>query len=1007
MKDTLGCLLLFSFFYLGCYVSLTGQNYQIQNASVLEGAGQSQLYAMLEDSRGYLWLGSQGGGLIRYDGQRTQSYAARSGQYMRAICEDASTNLWLGSEKGLLRFDGRDFKLFSTPKAEMEIRCLLPISQDQLLIGTEDGLYLFRVKAEGWMPLRMPGQKGKLSIYDALTDAQGRHWLASNQGLLQWVNGRLIRFGLEEGLNSLDLRALATNGKGDLWIATYESGLNVLQEGEMLRWEQSDYVENKGGVNDLMITPNGNLWLASERAGLLIWQADARRFQQLQITDGLESNHLRALLTDSWGNHWIATAGGGLSSCVQSREVFTQFGQKEGWTSSSVQCLFSDADGRLWIASDGQLFHWQQSQLTNYSEASSWPDMRILAMRKDKKDRLWLATAKRGILLAGEDRILNINRDGGLRSNRVRDIQLDSLGRLWVATANAGLCRISQSPSDSTGYQFSFDYFNSSNGWPDFLRALHLDKRERVWWVDADGRMGCYQDSLRRASPEVGRVEVRSLVEDSLGYLWGSSRRRGIFRLNIYQDSLRFRFFDRSDGLTSNSTHLLLLGQDERLWVGSASGLDVLTLENGQRIQEVESFGAAQGFKGGSAGRYAALVDAAGQLWFGTSGGLMRFSGARSQQENYPPRLQLNGILIGGKPIGQTAYADKLGPWGRPTEQIRLPHTLNDFQFDFVGIDYADAKQLRYQWKMAGQIDSWLPPTDVTTASFSNLSPGAYTFAVKASDGQLETEPLEVSLLVEPPFWQQTWFRWMAFLLAIAVMWGLFRWRLDLVRQRAARAQERLRLEKNLLVLEQKALQLQMNPHFIFNALNSIQSQINEKDHRNARYQLAKFARLMRAILENSREERIPLEDEVQLLENYLAMEAFSRGKSFDYSVEVEEQLEADQLQIPPMLIQPFVENAIVHGVAHLEERGLVTVRFEQKGRMLACLIEDNGIGREAARARKSQQAQQHRSVALEVTRERLELLDGTARKNLQMEDVVDESGRVCGTRVSLLLPMD
>jgi len=189
---------------------------------------------------------------------------------------------------------------------------------------------------------------------------------------------------------------------------------------------------------------------------------------------------------------------------------------------------------------------------------------------------------------------------------------------------------------------------------------------------------------------------------------------------------------------------------------------------------------------------------------------------------------------------------------------------------------------------------------------------------------------------------------------------------------------------------------------------NTIQSLINEKDHQKARYQLAKFSKLMRATLENSRSDLIPLEDEIQSLENYLAIEQLSRNNAFDFQINTSEKVDSEEILIPPMMIQPFVENAIIHGVAHISEKGKITVDFTRKNRKLECVITDNGIGREKAKALKSQVEHGHKSAALEVTQERLDIINkgNSQLKSLEMLDVVDEAEDVKGTKVILRLPL-
>jgi LytS/YehU family sensor histidine kinase len=224
--------------------------------------------------------------------------------------------------------------------------------------------------------------------------------------------------------------------------------------------------------------------------------------------------------------------------------------------------------------------------------------------------------------------------------------------------------------------------------------------------------------------------------------------------------------------------------------------------------------------------------------------------------------------------------------------------------------------------------------------------------------------------------------------------------------------QKQLQMAKEIVELEQKTLRLQMNPHFIFNALNSIQSNIGTGNEKEARYYLAKFSRLMRQILDNSRNPVITLEEEVQTLENYLLIEKFCNGDRFDYQINVDLNLEADFIQIPPMLLQPFVENAIKHGFKQKDasnennQRGLIIVDFKEKGNILECSVTDNGIGRE-----KSNELNQlsketyHKSTALLVTQERLDLLNENENfQSLEMIDLYDENGVATGTKVILRL---
>jgi len=201
-----------------------------------------------------------------------------------------------------------------------------------------------------------------------------------------------------------------------------------------------------------------------------------------------------------------------------------------------------------------------------------------------------------------------------------------------------------------------------------------------------------------------------------------------------------------------------------------------------------------------------------------------------------------------------------------------------------------------------------------------------------------------------------------------------------------------------------------MNPHFIFNALNSIQSLIGTGKEKEARYYLAKFSRLMRQILDNSRKSVITLEEEINTLENYLLVEQFCTNNRFEYSILVNEKLEADFIEIPPMLVQPFVENAIKHGMKGRDEenRGFVSILFEESKNCLICTILDNGIGRQkASQLKKESMETYHESASLKVTEERLKQLNnGKEQGSIHIEDLKDDQDNASGTRIVLRIPI-
>ncbi len=224
-----------------------------------------------------------------------------------------------------------------------------------------------------------------------------------------------------------------------------------------------------------------------------------------------------------------------------------------------------------------------------------------------------------------------------------------------------------------------------------------------------------------------------------------------------------------------------------------------------------------------------------------------------------------------------------------------------------------------------------------------------------------------------------------------------------LIKKKTKQLLEKVTLEKHVLELEQKALRLQMNPHFIFNALQSIQGFIARNDSAEARRYLAKFGKLMRSTLENSRHAFTSIALETESLSHYLGLEALCHGNRFTFTIETDQRIDPEATFIPVMLIQPFVENAVIHGLLHLLEKpGRIDIRFILDEKSVFCEIEDNGVGRTKAKEYESQTKKDHKSAALEITRERLAQTNekGMSESKLEIIDLFDENGNAAGTKV-------
>jgi LytS/YehU family sensor histidine kinase len=281
---------------------------------------------------------------------------------------------------------------------------------------------------------------------------------------------------------------------------------------------------------------------------------------------------------------------------------------------------------------------------------------------------------------------------------------------------------------------------------------------------------------------------------------------------------------------------------------------------------------------------------------------------------------------------------------------------------------------------------------------------------VISSDGVSAQKKL--TLTIHPPFWQTWWFHTLSVLMLAGLLYSGLRYRIAQVRKEERLQSEHTRqqaaFQKKVSELEMQALRAQMNPHFIFNCLNSINGYILENQPDEASDYLAKFARLIRLILQNSNAPTVSLENELEALDLYLKMEALRFEGKFTFEIQCDQSIEAKYLEIPPLLIQPYVENAIWHGLLHKKEEGHLSIHLLQEEGLLLCSIEDDGIGRKRSIELKSKTATKKKSMGMKITAQRLELLTQLHGKQAKVEviDLVDAQGSACGTRVFLKIPL-
>jgi sensor histidine kinase YesM len=289
------------------------------------------------------------------------------------------------------------------------------------------------------------------------------------------------------------------------------------------------------------------------------------------------------------------------------------------------------------------------------------------------------------------------------------------------------------------------------------------------------------------------------------------------------------------------------------------------------------------------------------------------------------------------------------------------------------------------------------------------MDPGNYQLVVYGinNDGIRSLKPEVFLITIETPFWQTVWFISLA---SLIVLLGVFLVVRLIVRSIRKKEEAKTLVNKLMAEYQITALQAQMNPHFIFNAINTIQGYILEKSEEEAYDYLAKFGKLIRSVLHHSQEKVLLLEHELEVLNLYIELEQLRFDNCFDYELTLSEGISPEEIYLPGMILQPYVENAIWHGIVNLRgsRRGKLEIRIKIENNILITTIKDNGIGRETAMS--FNKNRRHKSVGMQLTGERITIMNqlhGYETASVSVTDLVDENGTPVGTSVEVRIPIN
>ena len=425
-------LLIFSF-------SGRSQQYNFRNYNVEDGLGQSQVYSILQDERGQLWLGTRGSGISVFDGFEFHSYTSKDGlpsNYINEIVADTSGRIWVATNKGLCFFNGRSFTKLDLGvfDSDLVVRDIFVDTQNNIYCATEFGIYnVDENKAIALNPIN-----GKpINASSIYVDEEKAIWIGTNDGFFVQRKGVLTEFSQESEYMKNSITTVNRDESGTFWIGTYGDGM-YCYDGE--RFYRVDYHLElyRQTVLDIHLDEHQNVWIATLSGGVVHYDKATKTFTSITEKEGLSNNHVRCIVQDNSHNFWFGTSGGGV--CHYLGKQFTNYDQRSGLAGNYIYSVLRDKSGKLWIGNSQKGVSVLTNEgFINYDATNEFHNVKVKALGEDNAGSIWLGTDAQGLYVYKNERFEAIDE---LRRAYVKQIKVDKAGQIWIATAGSGIIKV-------------------------------------------------------------------------------------------------------------------------------------------------------------------------------------------------------------------------------------------------------------------------------------------------------------------------------------------------------------------------------------------------------------------------------------------------------------------------------------------------------------------------------------------------------------------------------------
>jgi hypothetical protein len=526
------------------------------------------------------------------------------------------------------------------------------------------------------------------------------------------------------------------------------------------------------------------------------------------------------------------------------------------------------------------------------------------------------------------------------------------------------------------------------NGTPDHFR-------DKLMSIAAKDETGCWFTSISKlywlelAGGRISQIAGQEIFHSNLvdiayinGYLWIATHGNGIFVFK--QGKLYYHFNSKNSNLTSDICQKLVYDNKGKVWIATNRGISVydahsfrylfrLSLNDVLINNDVKDIDICDN-----------------KAYVATPSGVAIIDISKFISATPPPKVHIRNLVAGKKKYNHLTIPE-------------FKYFPGNITLSYTAITFQASQSVRYRYRMSNKDEVWIE-TRSDQVQFYGLAPGDYTFFVSAKKhNSTWSRPVSFSFTILPLWYQTIWFRISLGMLAAAIIYIVYRYQVKRIRKRE---HEKTANNKRIAELEGNALTNQMNPHFIFNSLNTVQQFILKKDERAGLNYLSDFSMLIREILKYSREKYIDIEDEINFLNRYINLEHKRFNGKFNYDFRIDNEVLEREIEVPPMLIQPLLENAVKYGVAGTG--GHIVVHMYIAGDMLVVEVDDNGQGINAVRKNPLRTHNHSASTALKVIESRLKLLNTNGKHgSLILLDKKEQGGNNPGTKVIIHIPLE